>query len=306
MIDNNTKDEIIKKIELRLNIKIVSISLPQQGLDSFVFFVKNSKGVEYAIKYGLSSASDPLALDLLKKNKITVPTPKILDSFNFKNIPLLVLEKIGNPLLKDIPANQIHRYIPDMIKNLKKIHKLKSSNAGILTNTDKISWKGYLLSKFSGEDPSLDWLKISKKEGLDEILVLNSVKSILKKIENAKFIKDGYSFLHTDFNQRNLFVDPNSDKVASIIDWSEAVFGDPIYDFARIKMLIWHLDLGKTALNNYNDLLKFNAQDKALEELYMLIRIIEYLAYYSDELNKFNINRIKLHQDFLRKYKWKN
>lgn len=97
-----------------------------------------------------------------------------------------------------------------------------------------------------------------------------------------------------------------SDEIAAIVDWGEAMFGDPIYDFARVRMYIWHFDLGNTVLENYYGLVSFTLEQKQLEELYWLSRIIEYLAYYSEILNEFNTGRIKMHEDFLRNYRWKN
>jgi len=130
-------------------------------------------------------------------------------------------------------------------------------------------------------------------------------ENIIRKIEETDFIDSSYSFLHTDFNQRNLFVNPNSDEIAGIIDWGEAMFGDPIYDFARIRMFIRHFNLEDKALEEYDKSMSFTSQQKRLEELYWLSRVIEYLAYYSEELNNFNVRRIKLHQEFLRMHEWK-
>jgi aminoglycoside phosphotransferase (APT) family kinase protein len=106
--------------------------------------------------------------------------------------------------------------------------------------------------------------------------------------------------LHTDFNQRNLFVDSGISDLKGIIDWSEAVYGDPIYDFARIRMLIWHFDLGSEVMEKYYKIMQYNKNERFLDSLYFLIRVIEYLAYYSEELNDFNVGRIQLHQRYLR------
>lgn len=110
--------------------------------------------------------------------------------------------------------------------------------------------------------------------------------------------------MHTDFNQRNLFVDLKSDEIKGVIDWSEAIFGDPIYDFARVRMYIWHFNLGEDVIEKYYKLVDFDQKQKNLEQIYWLSRVIEYLAYYSEELNEFNIGRIKLHQNFLENYDW--
>ncbi len=299
-------EKIILKVEEYLKIKIIDVKTPPQGMDSQVFFITDANGREYVIKYyerGLSG--DILALKLLKESKIDVRVPEVFGVFTFENNQVAILEKINFPLLDSISVDQMRKYIPSMVKNLKKIHQIKSDKPGFLIETNKKrGWKEMMLSKFTGADPNLDWNTIALRKGLDTKLILQSVKNIIEKIEKIDFIDKSYSLLHTDFNQRNLFVDPNSDEIAAVIDWGEAMFGDPIYDFARVRMYIWHFNLQNNTLDNYYKLLTFTPEQKNLEELYWLFRIIEYLAYYSEELNEFNLSRIKLHQDFLRKYEW--
>lgn len=192
-----------------------------------------------------------------------------------------------------------------MVNNQKKLHQIKSNIAGHLGNTDNKTWKEFVMKFFDSENSDLDWNKIATRKCLDKELVLSSVKNIIKKIEQTKFIDHDYSLLHTDFNQRNLFVNPETNEIAGIIDWSEAMFGDPLYDFARIRMYIWHFNLGEKVLEDYYKLMNYTSEQKELEELYWLTRVIEYLAWYSEDLNEFNVGRIKLHLEFLREYKWK-
>lgn len=306
MITDETQKRIIEKVEGLLKVNISDIEIPKQGMDSEVFFAVDNNGNEYAIKYfSRGSGNDVPAYDLLKENKIDVPVPKVFGVFAFENKQVLILEKIKFPLLESIPVSEMHRYIPSMIENLQKIHQVKSEIAGLINESGKSrGWKEIMLAKFTGEDPNFDWNNIVNRDGLDSELVLRSVENIISRIGKTEFIEKPYSLLHTDFNQRNLFVDPNSNEITGIIDWGEAMFGDPIYDFARIRMLIWHFDLARSVLENYNKILSFTPEQKQLEELYWPSRIIEYLAYYSEELNKFNAERIKLHQDFLREHKW--
>jgi len=307
-MEKDFQEKIISKVEEYLKTKVVDIKIPPQGMDSQVFFVTDTNSGEYAIKhYARGSSGDVLAFKLLEENNIDIPVPKVFGVFTFENKQVAILEKINFPLLDSIPVDQMSRYIPSMVNNLKKIHKVKSDKAGFLTEIDKgLSWKEAMLSKFTGASPDLDWKEIVTREGLDSKLLLDSVKNIIKKIEKTDFIDKDYSLLHTDFNQRNLFVNPDSDEITAIIDWGEAMFGDPIYDFARVRMYIWHFNLSDETLKRYYELLSFTPEQKHLEELYWLSRIIEYLAYYSEELDEFNSGRIKLHQDFLRAYKWGN
>lgn len=307
MTNKDYQKKIISKIEDQLKAKVVDIQIPPQGMDSDVFFIRDNTGNEYAIKQSEDSISDILAYELLKKNKIDIPVPKLIGNFCFEEKQVLILEKVNYPLLESVPVGQMHRYIPSMVKNLEKIHEVKSDDAGFLTQTEKKdNWKEIMLSKFLGANLNLNWKQIVLRKGLDASLILKSVDNIIKKIEKTEFINHSYSLLHTDFNQKNLFVNPDSDEITAIIDWSEAMFGDPIYDFARIRMYIWHFYLGNSVLENYYNLLSFTPEQKHLEELYWLSRVIEYLAYYSEDLNEFNVGRIKLHQDFLREYRWEN
>ncbi len=41
------------------------------------------------------------------------------------------------------------------------------------------------------------------------------------------------SLLHGDLGDREVFVDPGSGAVTAIVDWGDALSGDPLYDFAR-------------------------------------------------------------------------
>lgn len=297
--------QIIREIEKQLKVKVAGIIIPPQGMDSKVFFAVDSSGKEYAIKYGNGVIGDILAYKLLEENKVDILVPKILSNFEIEGKTVLILEKFNFPLLESIPTGSMHKYIPSKIKNLKKIHQIKSKRAGLLYESGKGRiWKEIMLAKFNGKDSALNWHEIAKRDGLDSGLVLKSVENITKRINVIEFTEGEYSFLHTDFNQRNLFVNPDLNEIAGIIDWSEAMFGDPVYDFARVRMYIWHFNLESKVLTNYYKLVSFTPEQKQLEELYWLYRIIEYLAYYSEELNDFNVGRIKLHQDFLRDYKW--
>lgn len=305
-MENDFKNRLLSKIEEYLDVEIVNTEIPPQGMDSQVFFVKSAEGRECVIKYYARRISgDVIALKLLEENKIEVPVPRIFGAFEFEDGQVTIMEKIDFPLLESVPVSDMGRYVSSMVRNLKKIHEVKSDKAGFLTSADNsLSWKEIVLAKFTGADPQLNWKRIASRQGLDSDLVLKSVEKIIRRIENTEFVAVSYSLLHTDFNQRNLFVDPASNEIAAIIDWEEAVFGDPLYDFARVRMYMWHFNLPKETLEKYYSLLSLSEEQKRLEELYWLLRIIEYLAYYSEDLNDFNVGRIKLHQDFLRAYEW--
>ena len=297
------QNRLAKHIEELLSRKVIGIKTPPQGMTSKVFFIEFEDKKGYAVKYGEDAMNDVPAFELIEARHINIPVPKLIKHLVFEEVPVVILEKVEYPLLDSINVKKVARYIPSMIKNLRELHKVKSQKPGLLIEPDsKKTWKEMILSIFEGRE--FDWNEIASRKGVDGVLILESVKRIIEKIKNTKFIDRDFSFLHTDFNQRNLFVDPNSDKITGIIDWEEAMFGDPIYDFARIRMFLWHFNLGDEVVENYYKILSYTEEEKDLEELYCLSRTIQYLDWYSEELNDFNSGRITLHQDYLRNYKW--
>ncbi len=290
-------------IEGRFEMRIVSVEIPPQGMSSSVFFIKISDGTEYAVKYGKDAMKDVPALDLISKNHVDIPIPAVLGSFLFEEVPVLILEKIQFPLLESVTVGEIPKYIPSIIRNLQKLHTIKSAFPGPLDGSDnKKTWQELLVGIFDGSE--FNWDEISDREGLDKNLLLMSVQKMKEKINNTVFEDTEYSLLHTDFNQRNLFVNSQTHEIAGIIDWEEAMFGDPLYDFARVRMYLWHFDLGDQAIKEYYDLMQFTPEQRELEELYWLSRVIQYLGWYSENLTEFTRGRIKLHQDYLRTYAW--
>lgn len=303
MLATDFQKKLVQFIEKQLNFKINDIQIPPQGMTSKVFFIMNEQNQEYAVKYGADAMNDVPAFELLSKNDVQIPVPQLIKSFIFEDIPVVILSKINFPLLESVPVQRMSNYIPSMINNQKKLHSIKSSKPELLIEPDSNkTWKEIMLSVFEGGE--FDWTEVATREGLDKDLITNSVSNIIKKLNNTNFDLKEYSFLHTDFNQRNLFVDPDSDEITGIIDWEEAMFGDPIYDFARIRMYIWHFDLGEETIDKYYELLNYTPEEKKRDNLYWLSRVIQYLGWYSEELNEFNVGRIKLHQDFLRNYNW--
>jgi aminoglycoside phosphotransferase (APT) family kinase protein len=285
------------------NIKLENIDVPPQGMSSSVFFIKLANGTECAVKYGNDAMKDIPALDLIAKKQIDLPVPIPVASFVFGDVPVIILKRIQFPLFESVSVEEMQKYVPSIVKNLHELHKIKSDKPGRLGEEYKEeTWKGMLLSIFNGND--FDWTEVAERESLDKELILGSVNNITKKIENTVFDLKEYSLLHTDFNQRNLFVDSLNHEISGIIDWEDAMFGDPLYDFARVRMYMWHFNFNEKSINDYYDLMNFSATQRDLEDLYWLSRVIQYLGWYSEELTEFNLSRIKLHQDYLRNYIW--
>ncbi len=280
--------------------------MPTQGLDNLVFFVTSTEGVEYAVKAGEKAHADVLAVDLIQEAALSIALPKVLASFTWEGKSVLVMEKITQPLLVDMADSEKGRYIPSMLHNMHEIHKVRSDQIGYLASDRQYKdWRAFLLADFVGDDRRLDWDEITTRRMLDKKLIDESISRLVEVIVDYDLPAPPYALLHTDFNQRNLFVDPEKHEIAAIIDWSEALWGDPLLDFARIRMFIWHFRLGNEVENEYYRLQNYSAEERKREQIYWLYWVIEYLAWYTEDYDDLSISRIQLHQEFLREVDWK-
>lgn len=302
---NSHHSQIITIIENILKTTIVATNTPKQGMGSEVFILKNDQGKEFVAKWSNSAHDEYRVLDVVKQLQRDIPIPKVYGYFPYENKGVLLLEKIPFPLLEQINATESHLCIPSVISTLHNIHTITSDQLHVLPHSiSQQSWKEWMLSKYSGTHPDFPWTEIVKRDGVDANLILSSVKAIQEKIKQQSFIHNGYSLLHTDFNQRNFFINPQTFEVAGIIDWAEAMYGDPLYDFARVRMYIWHFQLGNETLKTYFNLLNMTREEKQREELYLVDQILHYIAWYSEDNSEFSKGRLKLHQEFLKGYSW--
>ncbi len=86
------------------------------------------------------------------------------------------------------------------------------------------------------------------------------------------------SLLHGDLHASNIFV--NNNELEGIIDWSDSLYGDPLFDLARFRMTI-DRKIGKKGTQRYFKTLNLDAQSLQLEKLYYLIHLLVYVNWYS-------------------------
>lgn len=297
---------LIKIIEKRLNITVIDSSIPPQGMDSYVITIKISNGLEWALKIGNDVKADNTAYELIRQySDLDIPIPKIIDSFEFDNTFVIVMEKFNYPLMQNIPDNEKHKYIKSMVKTLDKIHKIKSNKEGLLYSlVSTNSWVNLLELILSGNHPWFPWEEILKIDFINSEIIRDTLSNLRDLIEDINdFPNSNYALLHTDFNQRNIFINPNDCTIAGVIDWTEAMFGDPLYDMARVKLYKYHFNVDK----NFDNILlnELNLSEKELRRLdfYFILIVLTYLRWYSDDpSDEFNLKRIKLHQEILSRY----
>jgi aminoglycoside phosphotransferase (APT) family kinase protein len=262
---------------------------PKQGLSSAVFFLKFSTGREIVVKYGDCVDKDLLYIKLINENRLGVEVPEIYGYFQIDNIHILLLEKIKGKLFGDVERDDLPKYFDTVISTLQELHKLKKKEN---------NWKQYLSDIFNGK--TINWDEVLERKMVDKNLLQSSLQKIKEIINNLDFEDKETSLLHTDFNQSNLFIEEKTFKITGVIDWEEAVFGDPVYDYARFHLHLWHREVDKNIINNFLEQLNLNNTQKKNEKMYFLFFVLHYIAYYSESSDEFRIQRVKTHQDFLR------
>ena len=85
MISSEFSQQLFEKVEDFLNIKITKVQRPKQGMDSEVFLIDDAKSNTYAIKFSKNASNDVLAYNLILKNEIDIPVPKVHSHFTFEN-----------------------------------------------------------------------------------------------------------------------------------------------------------------------------------------------------------------------------
>lgn len=293
MIDNQ---DIINKAEEALDKEIVAIEFPKQGADNFVFFIIDDDGKEYTIKTGSDVTVDIKAIELLEKNNLSGIYPKLVKTFESDNRQYIIIERLKGALYRFIRKEYKNLFIDSLIDTMTKVHSVKSKYAGLITWQDKkMSWKEFLVYKYSGDHPWYSWAEIEQRKGVNTKLLNESIKRLIDLLGSTDLSYSEYSLLHTDINQGNVFVNINSKKVVGLVDWSEATFGDPLYDFARLRLNIWH-NFNEDAERIYFNVNKFTDKQKKLENLYFLMHVVDYINWFSES---HDVRRLELHQDYL-------
>lgn len=273
-------DNFLEQLDSALSDRIIDLSFPDQGADSVVFFITTQKSHSYAVKVGTDVARDIAALTILKPRKLAF-VQSIIWSGKINETYVLVTEKLNTPQLKDV-GNRKPAYYFSIIDSARKLHQITNPQAGTIQDCLEgrgLSWKSYLLSKYDGRNPYFNWDEICKRKDVDANLTKKTIQHVIQHISQL-FEPNNYCFAHTDLNYHNVFVNPKTQKVHTIIDFTESVFGDPLYDFARIRQKI-HLTEPKHE-DYFRSLLGFSEDESKLEQFYFDMWMLDYVNWYSE------------------------
>lgn len=128
----------------------------------------------------------------------------------------------------------------------------------------------------TGQDPEFQWSEIARHPDVDDGLLTAALDATVGRAQDLIF-PPTLSLLHGDLNPYNVFV--RDGEITGIIDWSYARYGDPLFDFARLRMNPF-VRANPSAVQEYCAHLNLSAEEARREAFYYLVNLLEYVNWY--------------------------
>lgn len=236
---------------LRAFHSIEPVLLPpiSEGLESQVLAYKLEQE-EYIIRLNQEISGylkEKYCSDHFSTTKL--PMPEIIDIGAFdtehfycitKRIPGITLEDSDNNTLTHLTDNVAH--ILDIIHN---VDISKSTGFGPFDKTGVAhftSWHTYLSASVDHKD----WNALFKSNLLDRTIIVPMLDTFQRLIETSPEVR---CLVHGDFGANNVLTDGK--KITGVIDWENALYGDPLHDIAGIYFWAPWLDCMQIQANYF-------------------------------------------------------
>ena len=199
--------------------------------------------------------------DILPRNNIKVP--KIIKKDLSNNI--LALEDFGdNLIIKRSSSKNFFEIYEKSIKNIIKIQKVRNKKISFYSDEKYFKESSLFIEWVLEVFFSFDITNKDKNKIKKEIIKLIDSLSLKRKF-----------LVHRDYHSKNIFY---KNKKIIIIDYQDAVYGSPLYDFVSLVNDCYKdiNDNNKKKLltffrNNFNNLLKNNlSKDELIHNFYLL------------------------------------
>ena len=251
------------------------------GADHIVLLVTLQDGRRVVAKAGAEAAVDAYVLDRLQTVQAKVPTilGHVPLTHDERTDSLLIMSAIDSPLLADVPG-PLSRYLPSLVTELQRVHRITTTiGAGPVLeviNGSPQTWRDYLRRVLTGENAEFHWSTIQRDARLDSTTLKAGIEWLARQVTHLAE-PESLNLLHGDLNPYNIFVDDHN--VVAIIDWSYARFGDPLFDFARLRMNPF-IRTDPLTVKQYFDLLQLAPLEQEREHIYYVFNLLEYVNWY--------------------------
>lgn len=270
----------------------------KRGNHSLVMTVNNGNQ-DFVVKAGPDTETDYLALSLLRDLKF--PSPSLVAySGPYNGYGLIIMSKLDGMQAQSLPLTERFHVVSALIDELKKLKMRKSiGGAGELKKLwygGGSPWGVYLSQVIDGSEKDLMENNQINKSAVNWSPIRQAIELIHLGIENLPTDLD-LCLLHNDLNLANCIVTPVESDLLGVVDWSDVIYGEQLYDLSRLRMNLEQSNDEKS-LKVYDSKLAMNESVRSRERLYYLCRLIEYLGIYGKYGSEhwFNCNQRLLSQ----------
>jgi aminoglycoside phosphotransferase (APT) family kinase protein len=274
-------DIVLQQASVLLGESLADGRAAERGADHLVVFAVVPTLGNVAIKVGEDAATDAHVLDRLRNLPIRIPQLLAQGTIEAagQQYPVAIMTYIEGVDLAAVA--EPHRYLPMLIKQMRCVHQLSMiGGAGtvrdVMQGNAPADWKGYLQRILSGDEPEFDWERLCADPLIDASVLRGTLAALRDAIPLLPETEQHY-LLHGDLNPYNILVD--GDQIAGIIDWIYARYGDPLFDFARLRMNPFVRN-SVVATEAYFTLLGLGADERIREAFYFRFNVVEYVNWY--------------------------
>jgi aminoglycoside phosphotransferase (APT) family kinase protein len=251
------------------------------GADHLVLLACLQDGQRVVIKAGSEAHVDGWVLPQL--GTVGVKAPALIAEAEIEEsgtvYPVIVMSFIDGQLLAEV-SDPLHRSLPSLMAQIHRIHRITTERGAgpvlEVVHDQHRNWKDYLLRVLTGDDPEFRWDPIQLDNRLDREALVQGIERATQLVTRLTE-PERYCLLHGDLNPHNVFVDQYD--VTGIVDWSYARFGDPLFDFARLRTNPF-IRRSPKALSSYFAELKLDTAAREREQTYYLVNLLEYVNWY--------------------------
>lgn len=160
-----------------------------------------------------------------------VPTPRLLGVGEELALPggrWIVMERAGGLRLAQVAEHDLDSALRSLAACLSRLHGIGRAGYGWLSRAGVgrfDSWSNWLRHVLRND------LRILQSHRAIRPEVAGALEACFARNASALDRRPG-RLLHGDLGDTEVFVDENLD-VTAVVDWADAVVGDPLYDFAR-------------------------------------------------------------------------
>jgi aminoglycoside phosphotransferase (APT) family kinase protein len=274
-------DGLLQQATTELGQSLHDWRQPEAGADHVVVLFTTAGGERLVIKAGPEADVDAFVLTRLADRDVHVP--RLITQAALQHNPeagsLIVMTEAEGELLAEVKERS-ERYLRPLIDETRKVHTVTTTaGAGPVLAVERgsrQSWPDYLRSMLTGQDPEFRWSEIALHPEIDDALLRKALDAAAVRAQKLSS-PETLSLLHGDLNPYNVFVCDG--QITGIIDWSYARYGDPLFDFARLRMTPF-VRRNPAAMDEYREVLNLNPEETKREAFYYAVNLLEYVNWY--------------------------